>query len=283
MNIILVPTDFSPVAKNAAKYAISLASDLRAKKIIFYNAYQAIPPVINEPSAPAIPVMDLDTMQDISRTSLKHFTSEMKAICPPEVQIEQITEYAAIAIDINEICKKTGAEIVVMGITGASKIEEILIGSTALSVVKNTDVPVIIVPDGASYSSIKNVMLACDFKKVAETIPVKLLKNILNITGASLNVLNVYESEKELSADKTKQQELLNSLLNEYSPRFHFVNNTDFISGINNFVDDHHIDLIIAIPKKHGILDGLFRERHTKKLAFHSHIPLMYIHQEDLS
>jgi hypothetical protein len=147
---------------------------------------------------------------------------------------------------------------------------------------KQTKVPVIIVPREATYSTIKNVMFACDFKRVVETTPVMPIRNILDATKASLHVVNVYESDKEITADKTVQQELLQSLLREYNPEFHFENNDDFIEGINHFVETHGIDLIITIPRKHKLFEGLFRERHSKKLAFHSHVPLMYVHQEDL-
>jgi hypothetical protein len=39
------------------------------------------------------------------------------------------------------------------------------------------------------------------------------------------------------------------------------------------------VDLIITIPKKMGWFDSLFRRSHTKMLAFHSHVPLMVVHE----
>ncbi len=85
----------------------------------------------------------------------------------------------------------------------------------------------------------------------------------------------------DIATQKNIDEEL-RYLLQEYNPQIHLENNDDFIEGINHFVDEYSIDLIITIPRKHKIFEGLFKERHTKKLAFHSHVPLMYIHQEDL-
>jgi nucleotide-binding universal stress UspA family protein len=281
MNTILVPTDFSEPARNAARYAIALAGDVDAKKIVFYNAYQA-PPIMTETAVPAMPLMDIETMKNISEQGMATFKEKLQQECPEGIALEHKTEFAILAKDINEICMKAGAELIVMGITGTSKIEEVLIGSTATSVVKHTKVPVIIVPGEAKYASIKNVMLACDYKNVVQTTPVGPIKNILDATKAALHVVNVYESDKEMTEDKTFQQELLHSLLRDYDPKFDFVNNPDFIEGINHFVEANRIDLIITIPRKHKLFEGLFRERHSKRLAFHSHVPLMYIHQEDL-
>jgi nucleotide-binding universal stress UspA family protein len=167
-----------------------------------------------------------------------------------------------------------------MGITGTSKLEEVLIGSTATSVIKHTTTPVIVVPENATYTTIGNIMLATDYKKVAETTPVEPIKEILEATGAKLHIVNVYEGGEAIPTDKAYQQELLHSMLKDFNPEFHYESNDDFIEGINDFVDTHAIDLIITIPRKHGFFEGLFKESHTKKLAFHSHVPLMYIHEE---
>lgn len=281
MKTILVPTDFSEIARNAARYAIKLAAGVNAKKVVFYNAYQA-PPVLTENTIPAMPIMDIDTMRDISEQGMKAFQEKMQQECPEGIELEHRTGFSILSNDINDICEDVNAELIVMGITGTSKIEEVLIGSTALSVMKQTEVPVVIVPAEAKYTSIKNVMLASDFKNVVETTPVQPIKTILDATNATLHVVNVYESEKEITADKTIQQELLQSLLKDYSPKFHFENNEHFTDGINHFVETNDIDLIIVIPRKHNFFEGLFKERHSKKLAFHSHVPLMYIHREDL-
>lgn len=284
MKTILVPTDYSAAAKNAALYAINLAYQLKAENIILYNAYQ-VPPVISEnavmPAATA-PFFDVETMRDISNTGMEHFRQSIESFLPAGVKIQELTELAALDNNADRLCEKTGADLVVMGITGTSKIEEVLIGSTATSVAKNTTVPVIIVPSDARYSSIRNVMLACDYKNVVETTPVPPIKSILDATKAALHVMNVYESDKEITSAKKYQHELLNSLLKEYQPQYYFENNENFITAINDFVESNNIDLIITIPKKHGFFEGLFKESHTKKLAFHSHVPLMYIHLEDL-
>jgi nucleotide-binding universal stress UspA family protein len=281
MKTILVPTDFSENSKNASKYALAIAKDLQAQKLVFYNAYQS-PPIMTENTVPAIPVIDIETLKDISEEGMKAFINAVKQYCNGEIEIEHKTGYSILANDINDICEEVGAGLIVMGITGTSKIEEVLIGSTVISVMKQTKVPVIVVPVDAAYTAINNIMFACDFKRVVEITPIQPIRDVLDATGAALHIVNVYENDKEITADKTEQQELLHSLLKEYHPTFHFENNEHFIDGINHFVEANSIDLIITIPRKHKFFEGLFKERHTKKLAFHSNVPLMYIHQEDL-
>lgn len=281
MKTILVPTDFSSSAKKAAQYALDIAAQLQSSKVVFFNAFQA-PPIITEPSMPAISYIDTDSLKKISETSMMHFEEEMRGYSKNNIQIETKVEFATLSDEINEVCEKEGANLIIMGITGASKIEEVLMGSTALSVMKNTKIPLIIVPSDNTHSAINNVMLMTDLKNVVETTPVDNIQQLLETTKAKLHIVNLYEKEKEITDEKNHQQELLGNMLQPFNPQFHVLHCDHFIEGVNDFVKQNHIDLIIAIPKKHGFFADFFKERHTKKLAFHTHIPLVYVHNEDL-
>jgi len=274
MKTILVPTDFSATAKNAALYAIDLANQLNASKIILYNAYQA--PVVTEPTMPVMQMLDADTLKKISSDSMKQFRSSLTVGIGTNIEIEEINEYAVLPNAIGEVCERTGADLIIMGITGSSKFEEVLIGSTAISVVKHTKVPVIIIPPHARCHKLEKIMLACDYKKVEETTPLDAIKKLLDATNPKFYVLNVSSKQKD-----SRQEQLLKSMLQSYNPEYHEVNSDDFIGGINEFAEKNSIDLIITIPKKHGLFEGLFRESHTKQLAYHSHVPLMCIHEEE--
>jgi nucleotide-binding universal stress UspA family protein len=166
-----------------------------------------------------------------------------------------------------------------MGITGASRVEEALIGSTAISVAKHTKVPVIIIPPNARCKQVNRLMLACDYKKIAESTPLQPIKKMLEKTQAKLFVVNIMQKQNQ--QDLATQDALLNSIFREYNPELHHLDDEDFINGINDFAEANDIDMIITIPRKHGLFAGLFKESHTKQLAFHSHVPLMCIHEEE--
>jgi hypothetical protein len=51
------------------------------------------------------------------------------------------------------------------------------------------------------------------------------------------------------------------------------------LDATNSFTSDHNIDLIVTVPRKHSFLMGLYKTSHTKKLAYHSHIPVAAIHE----
>ncbi len=277
MQTILVPTDFSATAKNAAIYAIELAKQIGAAKVVIFNAYEAIMPTMTiDPTVPSIMPLDIETYKNISESGLENFSKDLYEACNNQVVLETLSDLNTLVSGISEAAEKTGASLIVMGITGGNALEESLIGSNTVDVAKAITVPMIIVPPNAVFKTIEEITLAVDLKKVEATTPTEPIKNLLDAIKAKLFVLHVNDGEDE--ADKDDQMTILNGLLEGYNPEYFFVNNISFIDGINDFVDSKNVDLIITIPKKHSWFETLFQRSHTKLLAFHSHVPLMVVH-----
>jgi nucleotide-binding universal stress UspA family protein len=277
MEAIIVPTDFSPGAYNTVHYAIALATDLKAKKLVLYNAYQ---PYVSEDPELGLPYQPgFEELRQISKEGLTKMANALQSKIPPSVKLEYESDYNVITSGVLEVCKKHNAELIIMGITDTeSKFDEVIIGSSAVDVSKHSETPVIIVPSNAKYAGIKKVLLAVDFKKTAETTPVATIKKLLDITNAQLNILHVEANAgDEVNFDKEKH--VIDLLLGNYQPQYHFLQGKDFTDAINQFAVENKADLIIVIPKKHGLFDGIFKRSHSKSLAFHSHIPIMNIHE----
>ncbi len=280
METILLPTDFSETAKNAGRYAMQLAKQMGAKKIVIYHSYEI--PVTIDPLVPGIQMLDVASLKADSEKGLENFRVSLMAFASG-ITIEVFNEYGALSEGLDEVCARVNAGLVVMGITGGGALEEKLIGSNAISVAKHTSVPVIIVPPTVQFTRIEEIMLTSDFDKDDRSVPVQLVKKMVAETRARLFVFNIdKEAAENESADTNRKQTeeyVLHALLEELNPEFHFSQNTNFVEAVNDFVSEYQIDLIITIPKKHGFFGSLFSESHTKKLAFHSHVPLMVIHQ----
>jgi nucleotide-binding universal stress UspA family protein len=276
MQTLLVPTDFSKNAYNAARYAIALAADIKATKIILYNAYE---PYVAEDPELGMPIqMDLEAFRQISSNGLAKMKDDLQQILPASIELICEGEFNMVANGIIEACGKHHAEMIVMGISGAgSKLEEAIIGSTAVDVARESKIPVIIIPAGAQYAKLKKILLALDFKKTAGETPAVAIKKLLNDTGARLDVLHVETNKSHDTA--AGEQKALESLFDDCNPQFHFVKGNSFTDAIDQFAAENNTDLIIVIPKKHGLFEGIFKPSHTKALAFHSHIPVMTLHE----
>jgi nucleotide-binding universal stress UspA family protein len=277
MQSILVPTDFSLTSKNAARYALELARQLGVKKIVLYHSYEI--PISIDPIAPGIQMLDLESLKTNSEKSIEHFELQVRAFAG-DIEIDRINEYGALADGLDEVCAKAGAGLVVMGITGGSVVEEKLVGSNTVSVAKHTKIPVIIVPAGAAFSRISTVMLAGDFDKADTTIPVQRIKKFIGQAQAKFVVFHLEKKEPVTIPSAVMAEDYaMHGALEELHPGYFFAQHKNFAEGVNDFVREHQVDLIISVPKEHGFFAGLFSESHTKILAFHSHVPVMVMHK----
>ena len=277
MQSILVPTDFSANAYNAATYAIALAADIKATEVILYNAYQ---PYVSEDPELSLPLQtDVEAFKQISADALVKMKAVLEKELPPSIQLKIKSEYNMVTAGIVDAAKDLNAGFIVMGISGTeSKLEEAIIGSNAVDVSRHSEVPVIVVPAKAKYVQFRKILLAVDFKKSAETTPVAAIKNLLDVTKAQLDILHV-EAGTNTDIDLDTEKNIVENLFQNYNPQYHFLQSKVFTDAINQFALENKSDLIIVIPKKHGLFEGIFKRSHTKALVFHSDIPIMTIHE----
>jgi nucleotide-binding universal stress UspA family protein len=277
MKTILVPTDFSATAYNAARYALELAGQIGTSRILLYHAYELIIPVPDLPTS--VPIVDPQELKAASQEGLERMKQDLAGLVPAGVVLDIRAENNLLAANIDDVAKEEMADVIIMGITGGGQIEEILMGSNTIDVVKHTSYPVIIVPGEVTFKPVNKILFACDFKKVGTGTPIAPLKKLLDIFHAELHVLNIDREGKGLGADIPLESLLLDTLLDGYHPIYHFIDHDNIVEGIMDFADKVQADLILTIPRKHGLFDGLFRRSRTAKLAFHTHIPMLAIHE----
>lgn len=270
MQNILVPVDFSDTSFSAAKYALRLAGDLRSTKVILYHAYQA-PLTIDSPVT-AIQVFDEAQLKRDSTAALENFRRRLENDCPSGCFLEIYCEYSLLINGVDEVCRFTNCNLVVMGITGGGAMAEKLIGSNTVSVARHSTVPVIIVPREAEYRPIRKIVLLTDYDHTDENLPVSKIHWLLDHCRAQLQVLHI-EKTPEVQRDL---QEII--LLKDHQPSYHVIHHASFTEGANSFVEQHKADWVVIIPKDHGFFSSLFVTSHTTRLAFHSKIPVLAIH-----
>jgi nucleotide-binding universal stress UspA family protein len=275
MKKFLVPTDFSDTSKNAARYAVELAQDDPETTIILYNIYDRLAPG----SDGSLLTESDEDRKKVLNQALHNLEIELHEIST--VRIEYVAEESGSLVEsIERYVRYNGINLVIMGITGATKLEQIFFGSNALNMARQGVCPVIIVPPKAQFKKIKNVLLLSDFKNVKSTTPVAQIRQILEIFKPSLHIVNVdSEHHVQLTDEFKKERDWMERTFSDYNPEFYFIRMFDFLEAIDAFTADHNIDLIVTVPRKHSFLSGLYKTSHTKKLAYHSHIPVAAIHE----
>ena len=275
MKTIIIPTDYSPAATNAVNYGVDMALAVNASVLLLhvYNIPIALGDV-------PVALLSVDELKGPAEENINRLKKDLEHITSGKLKIDTETRLGNVIDELEEVCKKVHPFAVVMGTTGLSAVERTLFGSNTLSAIKRLTFPVICVPKGKEYGNgVQKIGLACDFREVVETTPVAEIKDFVKEFHAQLFVLNVDYDNRQRRADTPQQSTLLHTVLEEVHPEYHFITRKDIEEGVNDFAEKHNLDLIIAIPKKHKLLDGLFRKSSTRQLVFESHVPVMCVHE----
>ena len=265
MKKFLVPIDFSDASINAAKYAVALTSEVPEAELTFYNVYSSI-------TLPTLSSKEEGSREQISLNEL----NEIRTQIGEGRNISLAVEEGSFVDMLYEYVLGHGIEMVIMGITGSSRIKQVFMGTSTLNIIRKIDCPVMIIPAEAEFKGLQKVVFTSDFTDVARTTPFVTLKEIINTFKPSLEILNV-DSEHfvELTPEYKIEKEAMEEKLGEYHPEFSFLRAYDFLEGISSFVESREMDAIITVPRKHSFLSQLFKTSHTKKLAYHSRVPII--------
>jgi len=274
METLLVLTDFSEEAKHAAEYAAILAQQLHSKNIVLYHSYQ-LPVVFSEG---ALLVTEDDPLEEESLRQLSELENELKKNITKNVTIRNRTDTIALG-DINTVAEQEGAAMIVMGTAGKTKLEEVILGSAAITVCKNSECPVVLVPAGAELQPVKHIAFACDLKEVEKTIPVTTLKMMFNEFKVPLAVVNVSEDDEYFAPETRTNSLVLHDMLKEYSPSYYNSSTNNVLEGIVEFTEQYTAALILLISKRHNFMEGLFYKSLTRKLVHQTPFPLLVIRE----
>ena len=274
MKTIIVPTDFSAVSLNAVYYAADMACVINTDLSLIHVC--PTPVVLTEVPLPPYTVAELVADTEEKMVLLKE---EIKNRTGKKIKINTVVREGEMVSGITEYCDAIDPYAVVMGVKNSHSFERFFFGSKTIAAIKQLSWPVIAVPEDAKFTSLRKIGLACDFRKVAQTIPVKEIKKLVNNFNAQLHVLHVsQQSEDSFDKEITEESVWLKDMLEGLHPKYHFINSIDIETSLAEIAKKIHLDLLITIPKKHNFITKIFRSSHSKELVLHSHLPVMAIH-----
>lgn len=271
MKTILVTTDFSSAALNAAKYAADMAVAINAK-ILMLHVYQ-IPVVFTE-----VPVaVTLEDIQKDAENNIQHLKEIINNKTIGKISIETKITEGVFFQELKNVCERIDPYAVVMGSQGTTASDRLFFGGHTVYASKHLQWPLITVPPKATFSSIKKIGLASDFNKVVDTTPIDEIKILVNDFNAELHVLNTGKKEV-YDPEIVFQSGMLQEMLAPLHPQYHFLTNENIDEGIMDFAEKNAIDLLVVIPKRHDLMERLVHKSHTKQLVLHSHVPVLALH-----
>ncbi len=261
MHKVIIPIDYSETSLNAARFTAKMLAGKEDATAILYHNYD------NQDDFDISHNYQESLKKEFIRAGVKHVE------CENEMGGDLIE-------NISRLAHTVRATLVVMGITGKSAIRQVMFGSNTLKLIDKNLYPVMIIPPDAVYKGINNVAFASDYKNVEATTPAPLISSVLGIFNPKLHIVNVNrEHYVSLTEEMQAEKEKLRKMFSDFSTEFYFLTMNDFYEAMDNFVKDYNIDVLITVPKHQSNSTSLFKSTHTKRLAYHSHIPILAAHE----
>jgi nucleotide-binding universal stress UspA family protein len=261
MKTVLVPVDFSDTSYGTARYAVNMLSGRPEVDLILFHVFEKA----NE--------------EGDANSRLESLKSQL--ITENSMQISTHAELNDNFPDaLCRFARHRSANLIVMGLTGKSRLQQIFLTGNTLKIVEMNPCPVMVIPPSAEFKNgIHNVALTSDFKDVEKTTPVQPIKEILQLLKPNLHIVNVNSDHYvSLTEAYLAERKKMAELFAEFNPEFFFIGTFDFHETINRFVVDKNIDMVITIPRSHSFIENLFKPSHTKKLVFESTVPILAAH-----
>ncbi len=272
MKKILVPVDFSECSEHALRVASDLAKNYNAEIIALHMMGMNDNVLTNTQTKEM-----LEGIYYI-RLAKKRFEKFLNKEFLKTVKVtDSVYNYTDFS-ELNKVAKENNADLIVMGSHGSSGLTEVFVGSNTEKVVRNSEIPVLVIKNKHDSFTIKNAVFACDFSSENQDVFDKAMKfyEILN-SKVTLLYINVpgqnYRNTKEMETLvknfllKTNAIHLLNHVV--------YYNDYTVEDGIFNFSLENDIDAI-ALPT-HGRrgLAHFFSGSISEDLVNHSDIPVI--------
>ena len=268
MKKILFPTDFSPAAHNAFQYTIELAKITNAKVDVIS--------VYPEPLKGEDLYLSPEKQRPLRVKKQKEIEEQLNAFLK-KYAYKNIGTKVVYPSDFVADCiisrSKKDYDLIVMGTKGERNALDKLIGSVTTKTMTHASCPVLAIPENAKYTGIEQITYATSFSANDKHF-VGQLSDFSKTVGAIIQFLYVSDKPKVKAGEKPSGK-----ISSAEFKQFHIVNNPSVMEGVDNFLEENSSDILALFIPKRSLWDELFHRSFSKKMAFHTAVPLFVFHE----
>jgi len=260
MKTILVPVGSSKNAVNHLQYAVDFAKAFGAKLYVVqvFNVYTKAGTIIK-----------VDHI--LERESLEFLKSHVEKVDTKGVEVIIKTFKGKLIDTLELVCKTAEVDLMIVEPRTNSVREEVYLGKTSGKIIKQTNIPALIVPEGYQFKPIVYIMMALKsaiIKKENALEPLVAVKNQFKSIVNLLLVKTPFYNEGDFDVNG----ELASLITNTYYSE----NATTFQGVLENYkqIDP---DLLCVVRRKRGFFNKLWEKNTILKKDFSFALPVLVL------
>lgn len=270
MKKILIPTDFSKHAHYALKVAAQIAKKNDGEIILLHML--ELP---HQASDAVGTGHDIPEIMFFKNAAISRLEDLMDDPCLDGLKVSEIVQFELAFDGILKISKLNDIDLVVMGSHGASGFKEMFIGSNAEKVVRNSEVPVLVIKQDDENFEINDFVFASDFTDEIKKPFARAIKFAKNFDAmlhlVNINTPNNFKSTSTI--EKTMKKFIEGFDIEKY--KLHIYNETNVEKGILKFSKSISADLIGMSTHGRKGLSHFFNGSISEDLVNHAHRPVI--------
>lgn len=270
MKKILIPTDFSKHAEYALKVAAQIARKNNGEIILLHML--ELP---NQASDAIGGGAAIPEIMFFKNAAIKKLEDLMDEDYLEGIKVSEVVQFELAFDGILKISKVNEVDLIVMGSHGASGYKEMFIGSNAEKVVRNSEVPVLIIKAEEDNFEVNDFVFASDFSDEIKK-PFEKVVEFANKFDATLHLAMIN------TPNNFKPTSLSNQIMDEFVANFkvnkfetHIYNESNVEKGILNFANSIDADLIGMSTHGRKGLSHFFNGSISEDLVNHSSRPVV--------
>lgn len=272
---ILIATDFSNAAKNATDYVIQL---LKSDSCVFT--------LLHTYEIPYSELQDVIQIHDLLKTNattaLNNEADRISQHYPLVKKNINIATYMGDLVNtIKRISYPEKIDLIVLGShSDKSSIEQIIFGSTVYNILKDINIPVLIVPEKCPFKGINKILFATDYQELNNSSKALFpLIHIAEITHSEITLFNVLQGKKEQTKEEKKTKQDFEKHLAHIPHAYKSIRNSNISEDIITVTKNSKFDMVCTIPRNHNFIDRLIYKNVTQSIAKKINIPLLAINE----
>lgn len=260
MKNILVPVGSSKNAKSHLQYSVDFAKAFGAKLYIVqvYNVYTKAGTMIK-----------IDHI--LERESQEFLKNLVAQIDTKGVEVHTRTLKGKLIDTIDLACKKGEIDLIILEPRTNSIKDEVFLGKTSGKIIKRTQIPALIVPEGYVFKPITRILMAIKsaiIKKKGVLEPLKSIQNQFKSVVNLLLVKTTYYNEGDFKVNEELSGMVTNITKTENATTF---------QGVLEHFKSNDPDMLCVVRRKRGFFTKKWEKNTILKKDFHSPRPVLVL------